>query len=103
MKVNIAPDISSILADYFQNNPYSFNSPVQAFVINFYKDSELIATLPENNWIEFGFFTSQTENNKNRLFSVCRTTFRILLLIKAQEQAMMLIIISKLIPISILG
>ncbi len=71
MKVNIAPDISSILADYFQNNPYSFNSPVQAFVINFYKDSELIATLPENNWIEFGFFTSQTENNKNRLFSVC--------------------------------
>lgn len=72
MKVNIAPDISSIVTDYFQNNPYSFNSTVQAFVINFYQGSELITALPENNWIEFGFFTNLPENSHNRLFSIYR-------------------------------
>ncbi|MEN6444487.1 MAG: hypothetical protein ABFC98_00395 [Candidatus Cloacimonas sp.] len=76
LKVNINPDLSYLLADYFNNNPYSFNSSLQAFTMEFYYASELLSTLPDSKWIEFGFFTHLPSDVHNRLFCIERNNLQ---------------------------
>lgn len=83
LQVNLNPDISYLLADYFQNNPYSFNSAIQAFTMEFYTGSELLSTLPDSKWIEFGFFTNLPSDAHNRLFCIDRNNLQDIITFKS--------------------
>jgi len=74
MKVKPNPAISPLQTSYFGGSPFTMGSQYNLFEISFWEEGTLLKTLPDNNWIEFGFRTTITTSNNDRLFSVYSST-----------------------------
>lgn len=74
MNLKLSPNISTTLNDYFNGKPFTLNSNYQAFGISFLESGSQIDQLPDDAWLEFGFRTSISPTDSDRLFSLSRST-----------------------------
>lgn len=72
--INPDPDYNQLLQDYFGGKPYTINGSAQAYQLSFYSGSELLDTLPDESWLEFGFAASLSELSTARLMRAYRST-----------------------------
>lgn len=73
MKLNLSPNTTKLVSDYFSGNPFSLSRAYDAFSIEFIANGAAIASLPDDKWIEYGFSSSQTAPSSARLFHAYRT------------------------------
>ncbi|MCB5265619.1 MAG: hypothetical protein LHW41_05195 [Candidatus Cloacimonetes bacterium] len=52
------PDYSKLSQDYFGGKPYTLSGSPQAYRLSFFKGTELLDSLPGEQWLEFGFASS---------------------------------------------
>ncbi len=72
LKINLNPEISVLIADYFNGSPFSSNDTPEAFSVAFIQNGSQIATLPDEAWIEFGYRSQHSPTNQDRLFRCYR-------------------------------
>lgn len=73
INLNFSPDTGSTLSDYFSGNPFSLAKNTSIFSMNFTQNGNLIESLPNDAWIEYGFRSSSTGYSGSKLFRVFRT------------------------------
>lgn len=73
LKVNLSPNTSQLMADYFSGSPFTLQGSSEAFGISFVQSGSQLATLPDDAFIEFGFRSALTASSQDRLFRCYRT------------------------------
>ena len=73
LKLDLAPEINTTINDYFQGSPFTLAQGYSAFSLNFEQNGSVIESLPDDNWIEYGFRSSSSANSSSKLFRVFRT------------------------------
>ncbi len=74
MRLNLAPNTTKLVSDYFSGNPFSLSRAYDAFSIEFLANGAPITSLPEDKWIEYGFSTTQSDPASARLFHAYRSS-----------------------------
>jgi len=72
LNVKLNPDITPYRQSYFQGSPFNLANEYQLFELEFYSGTTLLPTLPDDNWLEFGFRTTLSATENDRLFLVYR-------------------------------
>ncbi|MDZ4182509.1 MAG: hypothetical protein U1B83_06510, partial [Candidatus Cloacimonadaceae bacterium] len=72
LRVSLAPSVSGVINDYFNGSPFTLANPWQAFHFEFLQAGNLIETLPNDAWIEFGFRDRISSTTQARLFRIFR-------------------------------
>ncbi|MCB5261777.1 MAG: hypothetical protein M0Q16_03780 [Candidatus Cloacimonetes bacterium] len=81
------PSYNELLQDYFGGKPYTLSGSSQAYRLSFYRGSELLDSLPDDKWLEFGFASSLPEPQKARLMCAFRNPQQDILSYKSHASA----------------
>ena len=68
LRLDLLPDAQTLLADYFQGNPFKLSADRQIFGINFTQGGSALEALPSEAWIEFGFRSELQDQAAAKLF-----------------------------------
>lgn len=72
LEITANPATQDIMQDYFGLRPYTHYGQLQAYQISFKQGSETLDSLPDDEWLEFGFATDYHDPSNARLMRVYR-------------------------------
>lgn len=81
------PNYDKLLQDYFGGRPYTLTGSPQAYQLSFIRGSEVLDTLPGEQWLEFGFASSLPNLAKARLMRAYRSPHQDILSYKGHAAA----------------
>ncbi len=72
LQISANPPIPDIMQDYFTNKPYNYNGKLESYEVLFLDGEQILQSLPDDGWLEFGFYTESSNPSNNRLMRVYR-------------------------------
>jgi hypothetical protein len=73
VRLDLTPDPTQVLGSYFNGAPFTMAKPFQSYQLSFLQGGSTLETLPDGNWIEFGFRNDLDSINSARLFRIYRS------------------------------
>jgi len=76
LQISANPTISDIMQDYFTNKPFNYHGNLESYEILFFEGNQILQSLPNDGWLEFGFDPESSNPSNNRLMRVYRDDSR---------------------------